>query len=146
MNQMVGSSSTALADVLERQINISTPNVKKMEVDNPDLTEFIGKDDTTIKISFVMEIEDLLVSNIMQIIPFESGKEILSKILTEDEIAQEAEASQGDDFVAVDTEVNSTVGAAREKGMVGVKAVQYQNLRICPGVWTWAKTKTIWAL
>jgi flagellar motor switch protein FliN/FliY len=127
MNQMVGSSSTALADVLERQINISTPNVKKVELENPDLTEFIQEDDITIRISFVMEIEDLLVSNIMQIIPFESGKEILTKILGEKESRQEEAEAQNDDFVAVDTETGPDLGAAKEKGMVGVKAVQYQS-------------------
>ena len=133
MNQMVGSSSTALADVLGRQINISTPNVKKVELDNPDLTEFISEDDITIMISFVMEIEDLLISNIMQIIPFESGKEILAKILVDSEPVQEETEAETENFVAVDTDTNSNIGAAKDKGMVGVKAVQYQSFEKIPG-------------
>lgn len=130
MNQMVGSSSTALADVLGRQINISTPNVKKVEADNPDLSEFVTDDAVTIKISFVMKIEGVLQSNIMQIIPFESGKEILAKILGEEEQANEELQSKqpaANEYVPADTPNKPNVEPPKEKSVVGVKKVQYQS-------------------
>ena len=139
MNQMVGSSSTSLANVLDRTINISTPKVKKIQIDNPDLSEFISDEEMTIKISFTMEIEGLLVSNIMQIIPFESGKEILSKILgTEEE--ESIPAPQPESAASTPAPQPEMVASApapqpeaaqpapvKEQSMIGVKAVQYQS-------------------
>ena len=142
MNQMVGSSSTSLANVLDRTINISTPKVKKVDIENPDLSEFISDQEMTIKISFTMEIEGLLVSNIMQIIPFESGKEILSKILgTEEEESapapqpnvtqtlepQPAPIPQHEEQIQSQPVAHEQPAPVKEQSMVGVKAVQYQS-------------------
>ncbi len=136
MNQMVGSSSTALSDVLGRTINISIPTVKKIELDHPDLTEYISDDETTIKISFTMEIEGLLVSKIMQIIPFESGKEILAKILgsEEDEQAELPEQPiENDPYVSMAVPEMQSNAPIRDQGVIGVKAVQYQSFDGMPG-------------
>ena len=127
MNQMVGSSSTALADVIGRQINISVPNVKKVELGEPDISEFIHEDDVTIKISFVMEIEDLLVSNIMQIIPFENAKEILAKILPEEELGMAEESAPAPQAEASRAPAPAAAEPARGSSIVGVKKVQYES-------------------
>ena len=72
MNQMVGSSSTALATALHVQVNISPPVIKELTDDEKNERRHSGE--VSIIISFRMEIEDLLVSNIMQIMPFDFGK------------------------------------------------------------------------
>jgi flagellar motor switch protein FliN/FliY len=83
MNQMVGSSSTALATALHVQVNISPPATK--ELTNDEKIERKHSDDVSIVISFRMEIEDLLVSNIMQIMPYRFGKKLVSSLYGEEE-------------------------------------------------------------
>ncbi|HWR19959.1 MAG TPA: flagellar motor switch phosphatase FliY [Clostridia bacterium] len=81
MNQMVGSASTSLADILMRPINISPPFVKQITLAEDSLTQLACGDDVTIKISFAMEIEGVLKSRIMQIMPFDFGKELAHTLL-----------------------------------------------------------------
>jgi len=83
MNQMVGSSSTALADILHVSINISPPVTKELPREE-EVVSIFG-DDILARISFRMEIEDLLVSNIMQITPFEFAKKLAASLIGEDE-------------------------------------------------------------
>jgi flagellar motor switch protein FliN/FliY len=74
MNQMIGTASTSLADLMNRSINIEPPEtdlvreIDKMNVDLP-------FDDPIVVISFRMNIEDLLDTNIMQIIDIHNARE-----------------------------------------------------------------------
>ncbi len=83
MNQMVGSSSTALADILSEQVNISPPVTTEFSHEDQ-IIETMFAEQIFIRINFRMEIEDLLVSNIMQIMPFEFGKRLSDFLLEED--------------------------------------------------------------
>lgn len=79
MNQMVGSSSTSLADLLHVNINISPPVVRE-------ITREIASDtdgELLIKTSFRLEIEDLLVSNLVQIMPFAFGRNLVRRLIGE---------------------------------------------------------------
>jgi flagellar motor switch protein FliN/FliY len=87
MNQMVGSSSTALANTLHVQVNISPPNIRELTDDEK--SEKRQSEEVAIIISFRMEIEDLLVSNIMQIMPFDFGKKLAFTLNGEHESAEE---------------------------------------------------------
>ncbi len=86
MNQMVGSSSTALADILHVHVNISPPVTSEYSRED-EVFESKYSDQTLIRISFRMEIEDLLVSNIMQIMPVPFGKKLSASLMGEDEHA-----------------------------------------------------------
>lgn len=77
MNQMVGSSSTSLADLLHVSINISPPVVREITRD----TTLDNSGELLIKTSFRLEIEDLLVSNLVQIMPFGFGKNLARKLI-----------------------------------------------------------------
>ncbi len=80
MNQMVGSSSTALADLLHVNVNIAPPVVKEIMNDN----DVISKEgQALIRTSFLLEIEGLLTSDILQIMPFEFGKKLASTLVGE---------------------------------------------------------------
>ncbi len=99
MNQMVGSSSTALADILHVHVNISPPVTTEFVVED----QVIGKvfsDDMLVRINFRMEIEDLLESNIMQLMPFAFGKKLAGSLLSGEKQKQaEHEAKPiADDF------------------------------------------------
>jgi flagellar motor switch protein FliN/FliY len=83
MNQMVGSSSTALADILNVQVNISPPVTTEFSREDQ-IIETMFAEQVFIRIDFRMEIEDLLVSNIMQIMPVEFGKRLSDSLFDED--------------------------------------------------------------
>lgn len=149
MNQMVGSSSTALANMLGRTINISTPTVKKITFDDSDLSQLICHKDITIKISFTMEIEGVLVSEIMQIMPLQESKELVDLLLNggidtmADNAQQEPVAAPAPPApVAPPTPPTQQAPApvqepqkpsmAKESNMVSVKSVQYQSFDESP--------------
>ena len=82
MNQMMGSAATSLSSMLNKMIDISPP-----EADVVDLTETLdgGAIDSFlagqfVKISFRMEIGDLVDSQIMQLYPFSFAKEMYASI------------------------------------------------------------------
>jgi flagellar motor switch protein FliN/FliY len=91
MNQMIGASSTALSSLLHFPINISPPIVKEIIMDEDDTGDIIDYNNTCIQICFDMTIENLLNSEIMQIIPFSFGK-LLAKELIAEEATKGAEA------------------------------------------------------
>lgn len=88
MNQMVGSSSTALADLIHASVNISPPVVKEITRDT--ITDSEGE--LLIKTSFRLEIEGLLESNLVQIMPFEFGKKLVRTLIGEEPQAEEPPA------------------------------------------------------
>jgi len=83
MNQMAGSSATSLADILKTPINIAPPRSKMILLEEDTLDELVCGHDTVIAIKFVMVIEDILDSEIMQIMPFQFGKQLSSSLLRE---------------------------------------------------------------
>ena len=93
MNQMVGSSSTALADILQVQVNISPPVTTEF-LHEDQIIETMFADQEFIQINFKMEIEDLLISNIMQVMPIEFGKKLSASLLGEDVQKEDEESLQ----------------------------------------------------
>jgi len=83
MNQMMGSSATALSSIMETRIDISPPTatvVNLTEVINgAEIAEFLKGD--FVKISFSLEIGDLINSELMQLYPFEFAKILNDKFL-----------------------------------------------------------------
>ncbi len=78
MNQMMGSSATSLSSMLGKMIDISPPQASLV-----DLTDFGKPEDiapflsgTFVKISFSMQIEDLVDSTIMQLYPVDFAREL----------------------------------------------------------------------
>lgn len=82
MNQMVGSSATAMADLLGTLVDIAPPKCEMMKSSNDPLDEYFKDDDgPVIRINFKMEIEDVLDSEIMQAMPLAFGKELVHKLM-----------------------------------------------------------------
>lgn len=83
MNQMMGSSATALSSIMESRIDISPPIatvVNLTEVINgAEIAEFLKGD--FVKISFSLEVGDLINSELMQLYPFEFAKVLNEKFL-----------------------------------------------------------------
>ena len=83
MNQMMGSSATALSSIMETRIDISPPIatvVNLTEVINGgEIADFLKGD--FVKISFSLEVGDLINSELMQLYPFEFAKVLNEKFL-----------------------------------------------------------------
>ncbi len=69
MNQMVGASATSLANILGIPVLITPPTVKEILMDEDNLDNILALQEAFIKTSFSMEIEVLLGSEIMQVLP-----------------------------------------------------------------------------
>lgn len=131
MNQMVGSSSTALATALHVQVNISPPVIKELTDDEKNERRHSGE--VSIIISFRMEIEDLLVSNIMQIMPFDFGKRLVSSLYGEAEPVRQP--SVPDNIInnkesvglVMDTDANINAYNEKSKKDVNLKEVKFQS-------------------
>ena len=80
MNQMVGASSTALANILNVHVNISPPTTMEFSSED-EIVESAFPTGMLVRISFRMEIEGLLVSNIMQFMPLRFAKKLAESLL-----------------------------------------------------------------
>lgn len=78
MNQMMGSSATSLSQMLGRKIDISPPVASLIDLNEAitdnGLSNFLT--DTFVKVTFKMEVADLIDSEIMQLYPVSLAKEI----------------------------------------------------------------------
>lgn len=77
MNQMMGSSSTSLSSMLGKTIDISPPEASLVDLQTKEpkeLSPFL--EDNFVKISFRMQIEDLVDSTLMQLYPLEFAKDV----------------------------------------------------------------------
>ena len=140
MNQMVGASSTSLANILQVPVNISPPKVKEIVMDDDSLENLICHNEVFIKISFSMEIEGLLVSEIMQILPFGFGRELANKLINEEAEKHESSANRENTVAEQEPEPEQYAPSSgsqysempqkniiNEQSKVSVKSVQFQS-------------------
>lgn len=82
MNQMMGSAATSLSSMLNKKIDISPPKADLIdltgEIDESEIDEFLAG--RFVKISFRMEIGDLVDSEIMQLYPISFAKEMCAGV------------------------------------------------------------------
>ena len=75
MNQMIGASATSLSKMLSTPIDITPPEAIWVG-EYTDVSEFLDGSQLAIKVSFNMEIEGILQSELMQIMSIETGKKL----------------------------------------------------------------------
>lgn len=80
MNQMMGSATTSLSSMFSRRIDIAPPRLTVMDLGKETL-QFSSSFTDVVKIKFKMEIEGLINSEIMQIIPMEAVDNIMSILM-----------------------------------------------------------------
>ena len=83
MNQMMGTVATSLSSMFNKKIDISPPKVNLIDLGAEDkVTEIIGNDDPIVRISFRMEVDGLIDSEIMQILPVHVAKEMVESLMS----------------------------------------------------------------
>ncbi|NLX02703.1 MAG: flagellar motor switch phosphatase FliY [Syntrophomonadaceae bacterium] len=80
MNQMMGSATTSLSSLFNCRIDIGTPRLTMMDFGKESF-EFSTDYQQLVRIRFKMEIEDLVNSEIMQIIPVEAAKSMVNSLM-----------------------------------------------------------------
>ncbi|MBR4831548.1 MAG: flagellar motor switch phosphatase FliY [Butyrivibrio sp.] len=83
MNQMMGASATSLSTMLGTMIDISPPDARLTDLsevsDGSTIAEFLGG--TFVKITFRMQIDDLVDSSLMQLYPVDFAKELVETFM-----------------------------------------------------------------
>lgn len=82
MNQMVGSSSTSLSEMFSKKIDINPPRAFELDLLSEKKNEiFSDNKERLVRIAFRMNIEGLIDSEIMQLIPLDFAKEMVELLM-----------------------------------------------------------------
>lgn len=82
MNQMIGSSSTSLSEMINSKVDISPPEAVYTDIASLDIDNLgIDRNEPLVKISFKMTVGDLIDSEIMQVIPVAVAKQLVQNLL-----------------------------------------------------------------
>ncbi len=82
MNQMMGSTATAMSTMFKKKVDISPPQVNVMNfADNPTISDLTAEDQPIVRVSFRMEVEGLIDSEIMQVISIDFARELVSNLM-----------------------------------------------------------------
>ena len=96
MNQMMGAAATSISTMIGEKVDISPPKATVLEMidDDPrDIAEFLTG--TFCKISFKMQISDLVDSSLMQLYPIDFAKSLYDTFSTSTKGNSEPTAAQG---------------------------------------------------
>lgn len=88
MAQMMNASTTALTQILKKPIEISSPvlNIVNFEEEHPLAKE---SENNVVKIAFNLIVEDLVDSEMMQILPVSFAKQMVSELYKENDVNSE---------------------------------------------------------
>ena len=115
MNQMMGSASTSLSSMLDRKIDISPPTADVVDmtsdIDEGSIDQFLTGN--FVKISFHMEIGDLVDSTIMQLYPVSFAKEMCEGVMHNMNLGQDG----GENKETADTSAPSASNAQTAQNM-----------------------------
>ena len=122
MNQMMGSSATSLSQMLGKTIDISPPSASLVDLEkvvaDDNIADFLSG--TFVKISFRMQIDDLVDSTILQLYPVDFAKDIvktfLDGTLKDDDITKD-EAFKIENYVPPKVETQSASKMTQNMGM-----------------------------
>ena len=98
MNQMIGSAATSMATMFGRKVDISPPTSKVVTDETTPISDAIPEDEPIVKVSFKMTIGDIVDSNIMQIFPIKTAKNIVA-IMTGEDVPEEAPKAKEEELI-----------------------------------------------
>jgi flagellar motor switch protein FliN/FliY len=85
MNQMIGSAATSMATMFAREVNISPPESRIWSGDSDITVNNLDPNEKIVRISFSLNVGDLIDSTIMQILPIATAKKIVSIMMGQEE-------------------------------------------------------------
>lgn len=82
MNQMMGAVSTSLSTMFNKKIDISPPKVNLIDLGTEDkVTDIVSGDEPIVRVSFRMEVDGLIDSEIMQLLPVAIADDMVESLL-----------------------------------------------------------------
>ena len=88
MNQMIGSAATSMATMFSRQVNIAPPQSMIWDEDTTPLSDSLDDNEQVVQVAFKLTIGDLIDSDIMQVLPIETAKKIVSIMMGTEEMQE----------------------------------------------------------
>nr|WP_296437970.1 flagellar motor switch phosphatase FliY [uncultured Acetatifactor sp.] len=125
MNQMMGASATSLSTMMQKKIDISPPEAELLDLalvkNGGEVSPFLGG--VFVKISFRMQIDDLVDSSIMQLYPIDFARSVVDTFMNSQsggaEQASAKEASEAPAQPAASQPDMGQMGAAPQMYMTG---------------------------
>ncbi|WP_088041216.1 flagellar motor switch phosphatase FliY [Bacillus sp. EAC] len=89
MNQMMGSAATSMSTIFKKKVDISPPTIGLIDFQIGEGTNRVPEDEYLIKVSFRLKVGELIDSNIMQLLPFDFGKQLVDELFSLNQPAQQ---------------------------------------------------------
>lgn len=121
MNQMIGSAATSMATMFGKKVDISPPTAKVVKDSSIPISDAIPEDEPIVKVSFKMTIGDIVDSNIMQIFPIKTAKNIVA-IMTGEDSSQ----NQSEEEKVTNKEIQSEPKIEMQKQEPQMQQTQYE--------------------
>jgi flagellar motor switch protein FliN/FliY len=81
MNQMMGSTATSLSTIFKKKVDIAPPKVNLLNIaTDENIANVISGDTPIVRVSFRMEVEDLIDSYITQILPYDVAQSMVENL------------------------------------------------------------------
>ena len=82
MSQMVGSVATSLSSMSNRKVDAAPPNVRLVDFETEEIApHLLSDDDAVVQTAFHMEIDGLVDSEVVQILPISTAREIADSLM-----------------------------------------------------------------
>lgn len=133
MNQMMGSAATSLSSMLNKKIDISPPKADLIdltgEIDESEIDEFLAG--RFVKISFRMEIGNLVDSEIMQLYPISFAKEMCAGVTHNMEMDSSSMREKSAPQMNAQPQMNMQMNPGMGQPMMGQPQM---NMQMNPGM------------
>src|SRR5471030_285450 len=126
MNQMIGSAATSMATMFGRKVDISPPTSKLVEDGTVSISDAIPEDEPIVRVSFKLTIGDIVDSNIMQIFPIKTAKNIVAIMTGEDKVEEVAPSKAKPSEPIVNKEISQRPDPVRAEQPQYEQEPQYQ--------------------
>ena len=84
MNQMMGSVATSLSSMFNKQVDITPPVVTLVDLGTEEVvSKLLDKADPIVQASFRMEVDGLIDSEIMQLLPLDVAREMVDALMNQ---------------------------------------------------------------
>jgi len=83
MNQMMGSAATSMSTMFNSMVDITPPDLvlTDLSMENNVIQDFLHSEEPLVRISFRMVVEDVIDSNLIQVIPVSVAKGMVNKLM-----------------------------------------------------------------
>jgi len=129
MNQMVGKASTSMSSLFDRRVEIAPPNTRILDLDEAEqIDKELSEDKKIIKISFRLEVSNLIDSSLMLVIPFVFGREMACSMLKSSSVGKETAGAYAEKTPQQPVQPQPPGAAGAEGGSVSVQPVQFSSI------------------